>query len=419
MRIDLRARFVLRISIAMLLLSLFWGETVYFLQTRQIRKELMAQGSKTTRDLFADETLRFEKSNRHGFERLIARLDQTPSIFNIVMLDAYNAERESVFRYLNKHEAEAVRRRANLSPDLLFSEKPYDELTEVNNRIYLQTSGTLYSADAPRGFYEAMVQIDPEWARILRRGRRMALLITVGTIATLGLALYPLLATSYRRLQQTGRKLLLSNLYTLLVLGRAIAERDNDTELHNFRVTYYSIRLAEHLKMSPDSIRILMKGSLLHDVGKIGVRDDVLLKPGPLSEVEFAAMQLHVESGVQIIKDIPFLEDSRDVIQFHHEKFDGSGYPSGLKGEQIPKAARIFSVIDVFDALASKRPYKPAFPYEEVIETMKRHATQFDPQVLRGFLEISREIYSEAQSMSAGQVEERLRAKTREYFNIR
>jgi HD-GYP domain-containing protein (c-di-GMP phosphodiesterase class II) len=419
MEIDLRARFMLRILMALIFLSLFWGVVIYFVQTRQIRNEVLFQGRKAAQELFEGQTFPFEKSNRAGFERLIAKINQYHYGFVIVRLEAYDVGKKPIFSYVNKQSADAARWRKKIPPDELFSGTKTGYLFhEFQDRIYLQIFATANDDNVPQGFFEVMVKVDEEWVKLMKADRLVGLLIVIGTIMTLGVVLYPLLSASYRKLQQIGRKLLMSNLYTIVALGNAIEQRDNETELHNFRVTYYSLGIAEQLKLPLEIIRTILKGSLLHDVGKIGVPDNILLKPGNLSEAEFAVMHKHSESGMQIIKDIPFLEDARDIILYHHEKFDGSGYPYGLAGEQIPLVARIFSVADVFDALASERPYKPSFSYEASIEMMKSNAAQFDSQVLQSFLKISEQMYKEMQHMTVKHMEAQLKERALRYFGL-
>jgi HD-GYP domain-containing protein (c-di-GMP phosphodiesterase class II) len=141
-------------------------------------------------------------------------------------------------------------------------------------------------------------------------------------------------------------------------LGRAIAKRDSDTGAHNYRVAWIAARIAERLGLSGSAMQALIAGSFLHDVGKIGIPDAILLKPGRLDEQEMDTMRTHVAQGEEIVTGMGWLDGAQAVVAAHHEKWNGSGYPRGLAGEAIPLAARIFAVADVFDALCSKRPYK-------------------------------------------------------------
>ncbi len=169
-------------------------------------------------------------------------------------------------------------------------------------------------------------------------------------------------------------------------LGHAAAIRDHGTGAHNFRVTYMSSIIGETLNLKKKSLQALMKGAFLHDIGKIGIPDKILLKNGPLNDKEWETMKLHTILGKELIEDMPWFNDAMDVIIHHHERFDGTGYPYGLKGENIPLNARIFAIIDVFDALMSTRPYKKAFSYTDSLTIMKNHVnTHFDPKILGKF----------------------------------
>ena len=200
---------------------------------------------------------------------------------------------------------------------------------------------------------------------------------------------YPVVSRLFDHLGRLSIHLLDANLETLQAFGSAIAKRDSETDAHNFRVTIYAVRLAEAAGLKAGSIRMLIKGAFLHDIGKIAIRDHILLKPGKLDAGEFEVMKTHVRHGLDIISHCQWLRDASDVVGNHHEKFDGSGYYSGLKAQEIPPAARIFAIVDVFDALTSARPYKLPFSYQESIDYLQREAGKhFDPELLDIFLGI-------------------------------
>jgi len=229
--------------------------------------------------------------------------------------------------------------------------------------------------------------------------------------------IYPVISSLIGRLARTTTSLLDSNLETLQVLGSAIAKRDSDTDAHNYRVTVYSVRLAEETGVDREEIRSLIKGSLLHDVGKIGIRDAILLKPGRLSDDEFEVMKTHVNHGLDITARSSWLEDARSVVGFHHERFDGAGYPRGLRGEEIPPSARIFAIVDVFDALTSKRPYKEPFSFEETIVILDQgRGSHFDPHFLDCFRRIARDLYDEFAGLENDAPRRELHSITERYF---
>lgn len=220
----------------------------------------------------------------------------------------------------------------------------------------------------------------------------MVLLVVVGT----ALVLYPVIRGLLTRVSKLSGALLDANLEMLKVLGSAIAKRDSDTDVHNYRVTIYSVKIAEKLDLSSQSIRRLIKGAFLHDVGKIGISDNILLKPGHLDEEEFKIMKNHVKHGRDIVERASWLNDSIDVVFGHHEKFDGSGYPRGLNGRDIPMNARIFAVADVFDALTSERPYKKPFGFDEAIGILEQgREAHFDPDVLDAFALVAKPLYEQ------------------------
>jgi ribonuclease P protein subunit RPR2 len=175
---------------------------------------------------------------------------------------------------------------------------------------------------------------------------------------------------------------------TVRALATALELRDDQTGAHAERVTELALRLTERVAPELCADPELEFGFLLHDIGKIGVPDAVVLKPGALTADELGQMRQHVVLGTQIIDEIPFLGGlARDVVIAHHEHFDGGGYPSGLRGDQIPLAARIFAVVDAFDAMTNDRPYRRAASQEWALGEIQRHAgKQFDPAVAKAFV---------------------------------
>jgi response regulator RpfG family c-di-GMP phosphodiesterase len=182
--------------------------------------------------------------------------------------------------------------------------------------------------------------------------------------------------------------------HTLEVLGAAIDLRDSPTAGHSRRVFLYSIEIAKAMGDLDNQMRNIAMGAWLHDIGKLAITDAILLKPGPLTDEERKIMQRHVQIGYDLLKGIPFLANAAEIIFAHHERCDGSGYPRGLKTEEIPIGARIFAVADTFDAMTSDRPYRRALPFEASREVIERGAeTQYDSQVATVFLSIPDETW--------------------------
>jgi HD-GYP domain-containing protein (c-di-GMP phosphodiesterase class II) len=166
-------------------------------------------------------------------------------------------------------------------------------------------------------------------------------------------------------------------------------------------------------------MRDLIAGAFLHDVGKIGVGDAILLKPGPLDDAEFEQMKRHVTLGVEILTKSKWLLRARDVVEFHHERYDGSGYPKGLAGAEIPLLARIFAVVDVFDALVSKRPYKDALAFDVAMVGIREGAgSLFDPDLVTTFEGIAGALYHETRDVPGTEVEARLQQQISRYFGL-
>lgn len=171
--------------------------------------------------------------------------------------------------------------------------------------------------------------------------------------------------------------------------SRVLDLRDKETEGHTQRVTEMTIRLARALSVSEEDIVHIRRGALLHDIGKMAIPDDILQKPGPLTDEEWKEMRQHPEFAYQMLYPIAYLRPALDIPYYHHEHWDGSGYPHGLKKENIPLAARIFTIVDVWDALLSNRPYRKGCTEESVLEYIKTHSgTYFDPSLVEAFLRL-------------------------------
>jgi cyclic di-GMP phosphodiesterase len=176
---------------------------------------------------------------------------------------------------------------------------------------------------------------------------------------------------------------------TLEALGSALDLKDAETEGHCQRVTAFCISIARAMPVPEPYLLILARAAFLHDIGKMAIPDGILRKPGPLSDEEKKIMRTHCEIGYNMLIRIPFLRDAAEIVLAHQEFYDGSGYPQGLKGDQIPLGARIFAVADSLDAMVSDRPYRRALPMSHALEEIKRcSGSQFDPQVVKVFLSI-------------------------------
>jgi HD-GYP domain-containing protein (c-di-GMP phosphodiesterase class II) len=288
----------------------------------------------------------------------------------------------------------------------------------IADRPYLEVSLPVAGRDgAPAVHLQGWFTISPGEERQAATAVALAVAAAVGTVFLTALVLYPVLLRLLRSLDRTSADLRRSHLEVLRALGSAIAERDSDTDLHNFRVTVYSVRLAEALGLDDSDVRSLIKGALLHDVGKIGVRDHVLLKPGRLDRAEFEEMKLHVGLGLDIVERSTWLADAHPVVRCHHEKVDGTGYPDGLGGDDIPLLARIFAIADVFDALTSRRPYKEPLSHDESVSIMREgRGTHFDPRLLDTFTGLSQSLFDTYARDESGLAREEVSRLIDRYF---
>lgn len=209
------------------------------------------------------------------------------------------------------------------------------------------------------------------------------------------------LRATNQELREANEKINHSYLATLISLNNALDLRDSATLGHSQRVVAYTLRLGRALGLGEHALTVLEHGAQLHDIGKIGVPDAILNKPGPLNEAEWRVMHKHPVWGAQILADVPFLGDATDIVLAHHERWDGTGYPRGLSGTDIPLGARIFTVADVFDALISDRPYKRAMSTDKAYGIIIDSAgTQFDPAIVAVFTTIFDDILRDMQRYS-------------------
>ena len=192
-----------------------------------------------------------------------------------------------------------------------------------------------------------------------------------------------------KQIQRLNQKLLVAYNETLEGWSRALNLRDPNTDAHSKRVVERTLSLAKRIGIPDAELVHIRRGAILHDIGKMGVPDQILLKAGPLTEEEWRIMRMHPIFAYNMLSQIPFLENSVDIPYCHHEKWDGTGYPQGLKNAEIPLSARIFSVVDIFDALTSDRSYRKAWCREDALAFIEKEAgSHFDPDIARLFLEM-------------------------------
>jgi cyclic di-GMP phosphodiesterase len=183
---------------------------------------------------------------------------------------------------------------------------------------------------------------------------------------------------------------------TLEALGEALDLKDAETQGHSRRVTAYTIAIARKMGLQKDEISVIARGAFLHDIGLMAIPDNILFKPGKLNDEEVAKMEQHSYLGYNILRKIPFLAETAEIVYAHHERYDGTGYPRGLKGDEIPLGARIVSIADALDAMTSDRPYGAAQTFQAAREEVKLWSgRQLDPSIVAAFLEIPENVFED------------------------
>ena len=285
--------------------------------------------------------------------------------------------------------------------DHSFTTKSTKEIEEhvihnhIRDKFYFQFKVPIHIENFD-GYIQGIYQISDDELKSIYTNIAYSIAQLISTIFVTTILLYPIIVYLNKEYIKQSQNLLQANLEIMSVLGGAVAKRDSETNEHNYRVTLYAIAFAEALHLNREKIMGLIKGAFLHDVGKIGITDSILLKAGKLNELEFEQMKYHVEFGIDIISKSKWLDDAKDVVAYHHEKWDGTGYKANISEEQIPLVARIFMICDVFDALTSKRPYKEAMGFAASINIIKeKSGNHFDPRLVEIFCSIIEELYIE------------------------
>jgi PAS domain S-box-containing protein len=275
----------------------------------------------------------------------------------------------------------ALERKMEFIPDLRVI---HDELTanidEIGEDFTSFLAMPLIAKDELKGvlelFSRAPLDLDPDWMSFLEALAGQAA-IAIDS------------AMLFREQNQTNERLIHAYDATLDGWSHALDLRDKETEGHSYRVAELTLKLAVQLGVPESQIAHIRRGAQLHDIGKMGIPDSILLKPGPLTEDEWAIMRQHPLYALDMLYPIEFLQPALDIPYCHHEKWDGTGYPQGLKGTEIPLAARIFAVVDVWDALTSNRSYRPAWSATQALKYIREQAGKhFDPQVVDEFLKL-------------------------------
>jgi putative nucleotidyltransferase with HDIG domain len=342
---------------------------------------------------------------------------------NFEIFSIYNQSHIKIFFYKNTLNPEQITtnliKHHNIAQEHFPKKENYlYEYFDIDKKnFYILVFYPIYHDKKLMGYINAIKKINSQDIVTFEKKITRMNLIIFFSLLVFALVIFPLIYIAYKELEQKRLDIIFRHLLTVRTLGNAIALRDSDTNEHNYRVVLYSIYLAEKLKLNKEDMKKLIIGAYLHDIGKIGIPDNILLKTGKLTNEEFEIMKTHVTKGLEIIKDNKYLQDAKDVILNHHEKYDGSGYPNRLKEDQIPFIARIFSIVDVFDALTSKRPYKKPLSYQESINIIKESKSKhFDPLIVDTFLKISKNLYDNIRLRELDELKDKLDYFVKKYF---
>jgi HD-GYP domain-containing protein (c-di-GMP phosphodiesterase class II) len=420
---------LLRLAAATIVLSLLFAALAYYNNQQRIEREVVelahlrvSQFGRNIRDLLDSTDALLPAVLETRFNKFVEESGRTVlSDGRFVLVRIYDQGGQLLLDEADETFAAipAVRQAVNNASIKVLDVDEFEVVTiELEGRPLVGVAVPLNnSANEVVAQVIGVFAISAEAIQGIRGNIVLTMFYVVGLILATALTIYPIIGRLLNRLSRQTVKLLDSNLETLQVLGGAIAKRDSDTDAHNYRVSVYSVCLAEAVRLPREQIQSLIKGALLHDVGKLGIRDNILLKPGGLTDDEFTVMKTHVDHGMQLTDRVTWLKDAQAVVGGHHEKYDGAGYPAGLKGEAIPLAARIFAITDVFDALTSRRPYKEPLSYDETMQILDDgRGSHFDPSLLDAFQAIARELYDTYSGKDGHKSKERLGLMTEEYF---
>ncbi|GAB5605758.1 HD-GYP domain-containing protein [Sideroxyarcus sp. TK5] len=404
-----------RFLISGIVISVLVGALVYYLENWRVEKMAFEQAVASARHFDSPEMRKLVAADNQVSHPELAKLLENSGFVGIrifdlsgeVLIDAWRREATNLRSSAQAHRHDFPKP----------GKHHYNWLTNEGEDFLQVVIPLLDSRDMAEVYFEGVYRLDAGTQYARKHQARNAVLTSFAAVILILILLYPVLLGLTRRSESLSQSLLDSNLELLQSLGSAIAKRDSDTDTHNYRVALYAVRLAEAMRLNRDSIEFLIVGAFLHDVGKIGIPDQILLKPGRLTTEEFEIMKRHVIFGGEIIQDSTWLKRAREVVLFHHEKFDGSGYPHGIYGKDIPLNARLFAVVDVFDALMSKRPYKEPMLLEDALKVLQDGASKhFDPDVISTFESVAPALYGEIGQADKTYLHAALKAIISKYF---
>lgn len=407
-------------------LLIFWGilsvlisAVILFIELKRIDKYVVNLAIEESKD-FISEKINYINSSDPAHHEFLRRegLDRIKN-GHFIVIELYDKNKQNILTLISPQK-EQVEETLHIHPEEdIFMKDVYDYKSYyLDKQFYLRIYIPLRDdKNEIAGYFEGVYQVASETISAIKERIIFSLLQVILTILATTIILYPIIIVLNNELIKFSDDLTKANIGMLKILGRAIAKRDSITSEHNYRVTIYAIHLAKAIGLGDREIQGFIKGAFLHDVGKIGISDSFLFKPNKFTNNEFEIMKTHVQHGIDIVSKYTWLKDATDIIRYHHEKYDGSGYADGLKGESIPITARIFSIADYFDALTSSRPYREPLSYEEAIQALERErGVHFDPVLLDEFIKVVEKLYHEVSSADETTLEKMLDGFIEKYF---
>lgn len=420
-------KLVVRISVTACIIALFFGFGAWHYEKKDIGEEILLRAengfkmlNNQIRNLFDDPNGLNPSTIQHKLVQMMSERRMI-NLGMFVWIGIYDLDGKRIAKVRdNTYEhMESVEKLAGKLQDHILSHRHLKfEVIDLKGIPYVRIISPIKnSLNELSAYGETVFAVSSDTLESLRkRAINSALLAMFVVIMTTAL-LYPVIINLLKRVSSLSERLFEANLEILKVLGSAVAKRDSDTDAHNYRVTIISVKLAERCGLPSRDIRRLIKGAFLHDVGKIGIEDEILHKPGPLTEDEFQLMKKHVAYGIDIVDKAEWIKEAVDVVGYHHEKYDGSGYDSGIEGGGVPKVARIFAIADVFDALSSRRPYKEPYSFDETMDIIRAgRGTHFDPSFVDAFESMARSVYEDYAGKEDEQLQEELKMILEKYF---
>lgn len=409
-------RTALRIAAVSLLLASVASPVAWFVAREAAEESIVSLAIEESRKLHRTIDLSGSQASEHAemvAKTISGRLFDIAEIYNsqgVKLAESMTDAGKAVEAFLPKHD----------QPNFRFA--TYESLKVPDKpwalRVFIPLHASENDASGPiTGYFEG-VRVVPDWQKeqIFVSSLIAAIMVCLASLLC-GAAIYPVVIYLSADNERKAREVLDSHISMMEALGRAIAKRDSDTGAHNYRVAWIAARIAERMGLKGGAMQSLIAGSFLHDVGKIGIPDAILLKPGKLDEAEFSVMRTHVALGEAIVTGMGWLDGANAVVAGHHEKWNGSGYPRQLKAGEIPLAARIFAVADVFDALCSKRPYKEALDFDTTMALMEKESgSHFDPAVMAVFLPMARDIHHCLKNISEVAASQLLKDQVHQHF---